>query len=121
MRLLLDLNLSPTLCGLFAAAGHDTVHWSSVGDLKAPDSVILDYAKRLDMIVVTHDLDFGALLAATHAEGPSVIQFRTQDILKPSFVELISATLKRFEVELLSGSLVVIDERRARIRILPIE
>ena len=120
MRLLLDLNLSPTLCSRFAAGGHEAVHWSSVGDLRASDATILSYASQHDMIVVTHDLDFGALLAASQAEGPSVIQFRTQNVLGAKFVDFILATLERFKVELLAGALVVIDERRSRVRVLPI-
>lgn len=72
------------------------------------------------MVFVTHDLDFGALLAASHAEGPSVIQFRTQDVLSDKFVDAILSTLKRLESEILSGALVVIDERRSRVRVLPI-
>jgi predicted nuclease of predicted toxin-antitoxin system len=120
MRLLLDMNLSPTLCSRLAAGGHDVIHWSSVGDIRAPDSTLLGYASAHDMTVVTHDLDFGALLAASHAAGPSVIQFRTQDILSAAFVDVMLSTLNRFEVELREGALVVIDERRSRVRILPI-
>jgi predicted nuclease of predicted toxin-antitoxin system len=120
MRLLLDMNLSPMLCGRFASAGHDAVHWSSVGDPRATDATILAYASQNDLTVVTHDLDFGALLAASHAEGPSVIQFRTQDVLSDKFVDAILSTLKRLEPEILSGALVVIDERRSRVRVLPI-
>ena len=96
------------------------MHWSGVGDLRATDATILSYASQHDMVVVTHDLDFGALLAASHAEGPSVIQFRTQDVLSNSFVDTILSTLKRLESEILSGALVVIDERRSRVRVLPI-
>jgi predicted nuclease of predicted toxin-antitoxin system len=117
---LLDLDLSPSLCSRFAVGGHEVVHWSSVGELRASDATILNYASQHDMIVVTHDLDFGALLAATHSEGPSVVQFRTQDVLNPKFVETILSTLVRFKDELLTGALVVIDERRSRVRLLPI-
>ena len=120
MRLLLDMNLSPTLCSHFAAAGHEAIHWSSVGDLRAQDAAILSYASDHDMIVVTHDLDFGALLAAGHATGPSVIQFRTQDVLGSAFIEAILTTLTRFDQELRQGALLVIDEGRSRVRILPI-
>jgi predicted nuclease of predicted toxin-antitoxin system len=120
MRLLLDLNVSPTLCSQFAVGGHEAVHWSSVGDLRASDATILNHASQHDMIVVTHDLDFGALLAATQSEGPSVVQFRTQDVLNSRFVETILSTLDRFKDELLTGALVVIDERRSRVRLLPI-
>jgi predicted nuclease of predicted toxin-antitoxin system len=30
-------------------------------------------------VVFTHDLDFGGVLALTHAAGPSVIQVRSED------------------------------------------
>lgn len=32
MKLLIDMNLSPKWAGFLAAAGHDAVHWSSVGE-----------------------------------------------------------------------------------------
>ena len=61
-------------------AGIEAVHWSSVGDLRAPDHLIMDFAREHGYIVFTHDLDFGTILAATQAEAPSVIQIRTQNI-----------------------------------------
>ncbi|BAZ50709.1 hypothetical protein NIES4103_33260 [Nostoc sp. NIES-4103] len=55
------------------------VHWSTVGDPGEKDSVIMEWARSNEYIVFTHDLDFGSLLAATGADSPSVILFRTQD------------------------------------------
>jgi predicted nuclease of predicted toxin-antitoxin system len=120
MRLLLDMNLSADLCPALAEAGHETVHWSGVGDPGASDASIMEYARNHGFIVVSHDLDFSALLAATHIDGPSVIQIRTQDVLAPGFIELLSTTLRRFEMELATGALVVVDESRSRVRLLPI-
>ena len=120
MRLLLDLNLSRDLCGPFVNAGYEAIHWSEVGALTAPDDALMHYAHQHGLIIITHDLDFGALLAATRAHGPSVVQVRTQDVLGNSFVELVSGVLNRFEAELSAGALVVIDTNRARVRILPI-
>jgi predicted nuclease of predicted toxin-antitoxin system len=120
MRVLLDLNLSPDLCALFADAGHHAVHWSAVGALTARDEALMTYAQQHGLVIITHDLDFGALLAASHARGPSVVQVRTHDPLSDSFVGLVSAALTRFEAELATGALVVVDETRSRVRILPI-
>ncbi len=41
----------------------------------------MEWAKTNSHIVFTHDLDFGAILAATNAIAPSVIQVRTQDVM----------------------------------------
>jgi predicted nuclease of predicted toxin-antitoxin system len=120
MRLLLDLNLSPDLCALFAEAGHDAVHWSAVGALTARDEALMMYAHEHALVIITHDLDFGALLAASRARGPSVVQVRTQDLLSDSFVGLVSTALDRFGAELAAGALVAVDESRSRVRILPI-
>ena len=78
MRLLIDMNMSPDLCARFRAVGHEAVHWSTLGAAKAPDKTIMAHAKAHGFVVLTHDLDFGAILAATRAEGPSVVQIHTE-------------------------------------------
>jgi predicted nuclease of predicted toxin-antitoxin system len=82
--------------------------------------VIFDWAKSHGYIVFTNDLDFGAILAATNAAGPSVIQLRVQDVLPASLAPRLIAVLRQFEVELLEGALISVDERRSKARILPI-
>ncbi len=70
------MNLSPDWVAAFATAGIESVHWSTIGDPRAEDTEIIEYARSNEYIVFTHDLDFGTLLAFTQAKGPSVIQVR---------------------------------------------
>jgi len=119
MKFLVDMNLSPRWCGVLQAEGWDSVHWSTVGSTSAPDHQIMQWALHQQRIVITHDLDFGALLAATQAVGPSVVQIRTQDIRPQTLARLLIPLLRQYEVQLLSGSLLTIDEASARIRLLP--
>ena len=63
MRLLLDMNVSPQLVPALAASGHDCAHWSTQGEPRASDEIILRYAKENGFVLITHDLDFGAILA----------------------------------------------------------
>lgn len=81
MKILIDMNLSPDWTAAFAAAEIESIHWSTVGDPRAEDIEIVEYARTNGCVVFTHDLDFGTILALTHAAGPSVIQVRAQDIL----------------------------------------
>lgn len=81
MKLLLDMNLPPAWVRFLQEEGFAALHWSTVGDSKATDATTMEWARRAGHVVVTHDLDFSALLAATEATGPSVIQVRTQDVL----------------------------------------
>ena len=76
MKIVLDMNLSPAWCLFLRSNGYETIHWSKIGDITAIDSEIMEWARENKHIVFTHDLDFGALLFATKAKAPSVIQLR---------------------------------------------
>ena len=80
MKLLIDMNLSPEWVAVLIRNGWEALHWSTVGDPGASDHIIMDWALANGYIIFTHDLDFGAILATTRGEGPSVFQVRTQDI-----------------------------------------
>jgi predicted nuclease of predicted toxin-antitoxin system len=69
------------------AAGLPAVHWSRVGRMDAADIEIMAYAAKHDYVVLTHDLDFSAILAATQGTKPSVVQIRS-DNLSPAAVAL---------------------------------
>jgi predicted nuclease of predicted toxin-antitoxin system len=121
MKILLDMNLSPQWVPVLRGHGLDTVHWSTVGDIRATDQTIMAWALAHGCVVFTHDLDFGALLAVTQATGPSVIQVRTQDVSPAHLESVIVAALGQFRAELEAGALVVVDETRARVRVLPLK
>lgn len=121
MKILIDMNLSPDWREILAKHGWEAVHWSSVGKPTVSDKTILQYARDNGYVVLTHDLDFSAILAATGAKAPSVIQVRTQDVLSEHFQNLMINALRQFESVLASGALVVIDESRSRARVLPLK
>ena len=81
IKILIDLNLSPDWVDELLRFGGASVHWSTVGDQGAMDRDIMEWARSNGFVVFTHDLDFGAMLALTHAVGPSVIQIRGQNVL----------------------------------------
>jgi predicted nuclease of predicted toxin-antitoxin system len=120
MRLLIDMNLSPLWVPLLAAAGMESVHWSHIGQPTATDREILEYAKFYGYVIFTHDLDFGAILAATNAEYPSVIQVRTQDVTPEHLYDFVMAALHQFKQHLDAGALITIDDKSSRARILPL-
>ena len=71
--------------------------------------------------VFTHDLDFGTLLALSGADGPSVLQVRCLNVLPEAIGSLVLNLLGSYSDELEQGALIVADERRQRVRILPLE
>ena len=119
MKIVIDMNLSPKWVEVLTSADHKCVHWSEVGSANASDREILLWARSKRFVVFTHDLDFGAILAATDADSPSVLQLRTQDVSPQRIGESVISAFEQFEETLIKGALVSIDEKRARARILP--
>ena len=120
MKYLLDMNLSPNWLAEFSKRGIEAIHWSQVGDVRAPDSQIMKYARDNGYVVFTHDLDFGAMLAATGASSPSVIQVRIQDVSPNSLAARFFDIVAQHKEHLQNGALVIVDTRQNRVRILPL-
>ena len=121
MKFLIDMNLSPEWTPVLESAGWKTVHWSLVGRPNAPDEDIFEHAKLHGYVIFTHDLDFGAILAATNAIFPSVIQVRVQDVTPEYLSGFVLSAIHQFQQHLEKGALITIDERKSRARILPFE
>jgi predicted nuclease of predicted toxin-antitoxin system len=120
MKLLLDMNLAPTWVRFLEENGFEAVHWSAAGEPTATDAVIMAWARGRGFVVITHDLDFPAILASTEARGPSVIQVRTQDVLPDAIGPDIVRVLRDQRAALDQGAIVSVDELTSRIRVLPI-
>ena len=120
IKRLVDMNLSPDWVSVLKSHGRSAVHWSMVGNPRASDRAIMDWAVMHEYVVMTHDLDFGAMLALSHAKGPSVLQVRAEDVLPDHLEGSVIAALKQHAGDLASGALVVVDESRSRVRVLPI-
>jgi predicted nuclease of predicted toxin-antitoxin system len=120
MKILIDMNLSPAWVHEFKLYSIEAVHWSAVGQFDAPDNLLMNWARENEHIVFTHDLDFGTALALTKAEKPSVVQVRTQDVTIPHLSKMVISAFKTYADLLAKGALLVLDEDKNRIRILPL-
>lgn len=120
LRLVIDVNLSPDWVPVLADAGFEVVHWSQIGDRRAPDREIMDWAIANDHIILSHDLDFSTMLALTHAGKPSLVQLRGSKVLPEQVADLVIQSLQRFQMDLETGALLLIEPSRCRIRILPL-
>ena len=120
MKLLVDMNLSPMWCDRFIGHGWESIHWSTFGEPDAPDTTIMAYAAAAGWVVVTHDLDFGAILVATGATAPSVVQIRSVDLSPDVIGDAVVAAMENFEHALEAGALVTVSpvKRRARVLLL---
>jgi predicted nuclease of predicted toxin-antitoxin system len=120
VKLLIDMNLSPDWVEFFASRAIEANHWSTLGDPRAPDEEIMMFARDHGFVVFTHDLDFGDLLASTNANGPSVIQVRTQDPTPDVVGDVVMAACHDLREQLDRGALVTLELARQRSRVLPL-
>ena len=121
MKLLVDMNLSPSWVERLARHGFEVVHWSTIGSANAPDVEILAWANEHQFVVVTNDLDFSAILAAGAVHGPSVVQLRTQDLLSEGAARIVVRALEAHREDIERGALLSIDEGGTRVRMLPLK
>ena len=121
MKVLVDMNLSPRWIPFLRDAGWEATHWSVVGKAEASDSQIMAFAAANDYVVLTNDMDFAAILAASHDKKPSVAQIRAQDLSPDVIGVQIVAALRHAQAELEKGALLTIESDRTRLRVLPFE
>jgi predicted nuclease of predicted toxin-antitoxin system len=120
MKILLDMNIPFKYSALLSERGIIAVRWSDVGMPNATDTEIMEYAVNHDYIVLTCDLDFGAILSATQSITPSVAQIRASVINAEQAVDLIEVALKSNADDLKKGAILSIDIKGSRLRILPL-
>jgi predicted nuclease of predicted toxin-antitoxin system len=120
MKLIIDMNLSPRWVRVLLDAGIEAAHWSTLGAATAADFELMAFAKENDYVVLTHDLDFGAILAATHGEKPSVVQIRAENVTPEAIGATVIEALQQLADELDVGALVTIDPQHTRLRLLPL-
>ena len=69
---------------------------------------------------ITNDLDFGTILALEGLRFPSVIQIRRLELFPDSVFPILERVTQQFANELENGAIIVIDEKRMRVRLLPL-
>lgn len=122
MRFIIDNALSPRVAEGLRAIGHDAVHVRDLGLADADDDTIFDKAYTDQFIIVSADTDFGTILARRRQNKPSVILFRRGTQRRPEEqLALLQLNLESIQQQLEAGSVVIIEQRRIRVRSLPIQ
>ena len=70
MKILVDMNLSPSWVPALERHGWSAVHGADVGDPRTADRVIMDWAADHGYVVFTHDMDFDCKIRCKKATDP---------------------------------------------------
>jgi len=120
MKILVDMNLSPSWVDFLIINDIEAVHWSHINSPDAPDTEILTYAKLNDFSILTNDLDFGFILAITRGKKPSVIQMRAGVLGPDKIGGIVVSAINLLAVDIDRGALVTIDQNKTRVTLLPL-
>lgn len=121
MRFLADMGISPQSVAFLQGLGQDAEHLHAQGLDRLDDSAILAKAREEGRILLTHDLDFGELIAASGARLPSMIIFRLRN-MRPERVNRYLESIVTQHRELLEqGAIISVAEGQIRVRVLPLE
>jgi len=120
MRFLTDMGISPKTVSSLQSLGHDAVHLHDEGLDRLPDSAILQKARDEQRVLLTHDLDFGELIAASEANMPSVVIFRLRNMRPKQVNHYLHRVLSQHQGVLERGAVISVSEGQIRVRTLPI-
>lgn len=120
MDVLADMGVSQRTVQWLAASGHNVAHVRDQGMQTARDSEIIGEARREGRVVITFDLDFGDIMAASGDNLPSVIILRLENETPAHVNARLAQVLEQVAVPLQNGAIVIVEDARHRVRLLPI-
>jgi len=121
MNFLLNMNVNRDMAAPLKKRGHVCRHTGDIGMARATDAEIVAEARRTGEVIITHDLDYGHLLAFSGERAPSVIMIRTRDLRTDEIILRIDSVWKEIESHILGGAIISLSDKNLRIRALPIE
>ena len=117
----MDVCLSREVAEELQKLGFTAIPWSEIGRSNDKVSTIMQWCLANDHSLITADLDFGTLLCHVGTSGPSVIILRTTNHSPEHILPILSTVIKDRSAEISAGALISVDDRKARVRSLPIE
>ena len=120
MKWLLNMNIPRRLRHLLESAGHQCRHVGDIGLGTADDWTVLKEAAEKGEAILTHDLDYGRLLAFSGAKQPSILIVRLSRPHPERIFKRLMEVWAIIEQPLTIGAIVVLEDTTVRIRELPI-
>ena len=120
VKFLADMGISPKTVQFLRDLDNDAVHLREQGLERLPDSTILEKARNEKRILLTNDLDFGELVAASEARLPSVIIFRLRNMRPDAVNRYLRSIILQHQGILEQGVVISVTEGQIRVRSLPI-
>jgi predicted nuclease of predicted toxin-antitoxin system len=120
MKFIADMGVAWRIVMWLRQQNHDVVHLRELNLIRASDAEIFANAEREGRVILTFDLDFGEIVAASGKRLPSVISFRLHNTRTSHVINRLVKVLNDSSEALEKGAIITVEETRHRIRRLPI-
>lgn len=121
MKFLADMGIAQSTVKWLSDQGNNAGHVRNLNMHKASDEEIVAKAKQEGSIVLTCDLDFGDIMAVTGEKSPGIIIFRLANSRPDNINKRLQQVLQESSVALNDGALIIVEDARHRVRLLPVE
>jgi predicted nuclease of predicted toxin-antitoxin system len=115
------MGMSPKVAEWLRNGGHDAVHLRDEQLHRMADLDIFAKAGAEGRMILTFDLDFGEIVAATRGRAASVVVFRLQDTRTERVIDRLRDVLAQSADALSEGAIIVVEDAQHRVRRLPFE
>jgi len=120
MKFLLDMGVDVRVATWLGEQGHEPLHLRDQGLQRLPNGEIFTKAISEGRTILTFDLDFGEIAALARGRKTSVVVFRLHNTRTAHVLERLAAVLSDCSSSLEKGAVVVVEETRHRVRLLPV-
>ena len=121
MRFLVDACVDIGVDRWLREQGHESIHLRDQGLQELPDGEIFSKADSENRVIVTIDLDFSEIISFSHGSIVSTITFRVRNTRGAFLVRRLEDVLPAVAGFLERGAIVIIEDARYRVRLIPID
>src|ERR1043166_5931849 len=121
LRFLADMGISQRVVNWLRGQGYDATHLRDEGLHRLPNGNIFLKAVAESRVVLTFDLDFGEIVAASSGQLASVILFRLNNTTSEFVIRRLTVVLANATEALKRGAIIVVEDGRFRVRRFPIQ
>jgi len=120
MKFPLDMGVDVRVATWLREQGHEPLHLRDQGLQRLPNGKIFTKAISESRTILTFDLDFGEIAALARGRKASVVVFRLHNTRTVHVLGRLAAVLADCSTILEKGAVIVVEETRHRVRVLPV-
>lgn len=120
MKFLLDQGLPRSTVSELQRINIESLHVGDIDMSGATDAEIIKKAFDNDLVVITLDTDFHAILAERRLKKPSVIRIRIEGLKSKELSGIIKTVFKSAHNELEKGAAISVTDKGIRVHNLPL-